>query len=51
MLRGGADEDDEEDSQKNRLIKRSGLADVIADFAKAASSLGKVTGLAAVIGG
>jgi hypothetical protein len=45
MLRGGADEDEEEDTRRNpisRLIKRS---DAVSDFAKAASSLGKNAGL------
>ncbi len=52
MLRGGHDDDEEEDSRsKNpvaRLIKRSALYDVVADFAKAAVILSKPVGTATI---
>ena len=43
MLRGGADEDEDED-RNARFIKR---ADVMGDFVKAAASLGRLGGIAA----
>lgn len=50
MLRGGADDDEEEDARRNplaRLIKRS---DAVADFTKAAAYLGKSAGLSGAVG-
>lgn len=49
MLRGAHDDDEEEDLRRNpaaRMIKRSALSDVIAEFSKAASALTKQVGLA-----
>ncbi len=44
MLRGGADEDEEDDRRRNpisRLIKRTAYNEVLSDFNKAAQSLSK----------
>lgn len=48
MLR---DEDEDDDIRRNpakRLVKRAGFNDVLTEFTKAASALGRGAGLAAV---
>jgi hypothetical protein len=46
MLRGHQDDDDDEEQQRrnpaSRFIKRSGLSEVVSDFAKAATALTSV---------
>ena len=53
MLRGGHEDEDDEDVRRNptaRMIKRAGQAEIVADFAKAATALNRLAAVSTLQG-